>query len=58
MLLDGGYGERQSKLAEEQSRRGNGRTTVAMRLFIARKGLPGDDSARTDPPRHQLRVKA
>ena len=56
--LDDGYGERRSYAVAEQSRRGKRGRRRRLLLFIAGKGLPGVDSARSSPPRHRLRVNA
>ena len=50
------YGERRSYAVAEQSRRGKRGRRRRLLLFIAGKGLPGVDSARSSPPRHRLRV--
>ena len=39
MLLDGGYGERRSKLAVEQSRRGKTGMTTATAAIYSREGV-------------------
>ena len=39
MLLDGGYGERRSKLAAEQSRRGKTGMTMAAAAIYSREGV-------------------
>jgi len=39
MLLDGGYGERRSKLMAEQSRRGKTGMTTAAAAIYSREGV-------------------
>ena len=39
MLVDGGYGERRSKLATEQSRRGKTGMTTAVAAIYSREGV-------------------
>jgi hypothetical protein len=39
MLLDGGYGERRSKLVAEQSRRGKTGMTTATAAIYSREGV-------------------
>ena len=49
MLLDGGYGERQSKLAAERSRRGKTGMTTAAAAIYSREGV-ARRRQRTDGP--------
>ena len=49
MLLDGGYGERQSKLVAEQSRRGKTGMTMAAAAIYSQEGV-ARRRQRTDGP--------
>ena len=53
MLLDGGYGERRSKLAAEQSRRGNGRNDGGNEAIYSRDELARLRQRTTEVPRRQ-----